>query len=114
MSSNMLPEKKKKNNIMEAIKCLVSDIGLDEVKTTFDSKTKTASVVGNKNGIQYTTTLTEHKSGSIQTNSMFEKNLGKDVLKKQIKKLKQQGYKQQKIADMLGVSQSTVSNYLKS
>ena len=113
MSSNMLPEKKKNNNIMEAIKSLASEIGLDEVKTTLNSKTKTACVIGEKNGIQYTTTLTEHKGGKIQTNSMFEKNLGKDGLKKQIKELKRQGYKQQKIADMLGISQSTVSNYLK-
>ena len=44
---------------------------------------------------------------------MFEKNLGKDGLKKQIKELYSQGYKQREIADMLGVSQSTVSNYLK-
>ena len=106
-------EKKKNNNIMEAIKFLASEIGLDEVKTSFNSKTKTASVVGKKDGIQYTTTLTEHTGGCIQTNSMFEKNLGKDGLKKQIKELKCQGYKQQEIADMLGVSQSTVSNYLK-
>ena len=109
----MLPEKKKNNNIMEAIKFLASEIGLDEVKTSFNSKTKTASVVGKKDGIQYTTTLTEHTGGRIQTNSMFEKNLGKDGLKKQINELKCQGYKQQEIADMLGVSQSTVSNYLK-
>lgn len=48
----MLPEKKKKNNnIMEAIKILASEIGLDEVKTSFNSKTKTASVVGKKDGI---------------------------------------------------------------
>lgn len=44
---------------------------------------------------------------------MLKKNLGKDGLKKQIKELKYQRYKQQEIADMLGVSQSTVSNYLK-
>ena len=113
MNSDMLPEKRKKNNIMEAIKFLSSEIGLDEVKTTFNSKTKTASIVGNKDGIQYTTTLTEHTSRHIQTNSMFEKNLGKDGLKKQIKELYSQGYKQREIADMLGVSQSTVSNYLK-
>ncbi len=66
-----------------------------------------------KDGIQYTTTLTEHTGGCIQTKSMLKKNLGKDGLKKQIKELKYQRYKQQEIADMLGVSQSTVSNYLK-
>lgn len=40
-------------------------------------------------------------------------NLSRDALKSQIKDLKKQGFKQQQIADMLNISQATVSNYLK-
>ena len=50
----------KPQNILTAINNLVSDIGLNDVKTSFDSKTGIASVIGNKDGVQYTTTLTKH------------------------------------------------------
>ncbi len=99
--------------IINAISELVDNVGLDDVKTVFDSKTGTASISGNKNGIQYTTTLARHKEGLIQTSSRFSANIGRDALKQQIIDLKKQGYTQSKIGDMLGISQPTVHNYLK-
>lgn len=105
--------KKQPQNILTAINNLVADVGLDDVKTTFDSKTGIASVIGNKDGFQYTTTLTQHINGVVQTTTQFATNLGKEALTSQIKALRKQGYKQQQIADMLKISQATVSKYLR-
>ena len=45
MSDNLM--KKQPKNILTVMDNLVSDIGLNDVKTTFDSKTGIASVIGN-------------------------------------------------------------------
>ncbi|BFL11144.1 helix-turn-helix domain-containing protein [[Clostridium] hylemonae] len=111
MSNDLM--RKKSKNILTAINSLVSDIGLNDVKTTFDSKTGIASVIGNKDGFQYTTTLTKHMNGIVQTTTQFGTNLGKEALISQIKDLRKQGFKQQQIADMLKISQATVSKYLR-
>lgn len=111
MSNNL--DKKQPQNILAAINDLVSNFELNDVKTNFNSKTGTASVTGNRNGIQYTTTLKKQLNGVTQTTSQLATNLSRDALKSQIKDLKKQGFKQQQIADMLNISQATVSNYLK-
>ena len=111
MSDNLM--KKQPKNILTVMDNLVSDIGLNDVKTTFDSKTGIASVIGNKDGFQYTTTLTKHMNGVVQTTTQFATYLGKEALISQIKALRKQGYKQQQIADMLKISQATVSKYLR-
>lgn len=104
---------KQSNNLLNAINELVGSLSLVDVKTQYNSKTGTASITGHSNGIQYTTTLSAQSEGIIQTNSMFNKNMGKDALENQIKKLKAEGFKQTEIAEMLGISQPTVSNYLR-
>ena len=110
MQNNVV--KKQPQNILSAINDLVSDMGLNDVRTNFDSKTGIASVIGNKDGFQYTTTVTKHKNGVVQTTSQFVTNIGKEALIAQIKDLRKQGFKQQQIADMLKISQATVSKYL--
>lgn len=110
MQNNIV--KKKPQNILSAINELVSDMGLNDVRTNFDSKTGIASVVGSKDGFQYTTTVTKHKNGVVKTTSQFVTNLGKEALTAQIKDLRKQGFKQKQIADMLKISQATVSKYL--
>lgn len=104
---------KQNNNLLAAINELVGNVPLSDIKTHYNAKTGTASVTGHRNGIQYTTTLSSHPEGVIQTNSMFNKDVGRDALELQIKKLKKEGYKQTEIAEMLGISQPTVSNYLR-
>lgn len=52
-------------------------------------------------------------NGVVQTTTQFATNLGKEALISQIKALRKQGYKQQQIADMLKISQATVSKYLR-
>lgn len=105
--------KQSQENVLLAINNLVKNVGLNDVKTSFNSKTGTASVTGNRNGIQYTTTLKKQQNGITQTSSQFNINISKDALKNQIKDLNKQGFKQQQIADMLNISQPTVSNYIK-
>ena len=111
MSNDLI--KKQPQNILNVINNFISDIGLNDVKTNFDSKTGIVSVVGNKDGFRYTTTLTKHMNGVVQTTTQFAPNLGKEALISQIKHLRKQGYKQQQIADMLKISQATVSKYLR-
>ena len=107
-------KKNNQPNILMAISDLVANIGLNDAKTNFNSKTGTASVTGNRDGIQYTTTLKKQLNGMIQTSTQFATNLSRDALKSQIKDLKRQGYTQQEIAGMLNISQPTVSKYLRS
>ena len=101
------------NSLLSAINELICSIPLDDVKTSFNAKTGTASITGHRNGVQYTTTLSKKKGGLIRKDSMFYKDMGRDALADQIKELKNDGYKQTEIADMLGVSQPTVSKYLR-
>ena len=101
------------NGLLNAMSELVSKMPLDDVKTQFNAKTGTASITGHRNGIQYTTTLSVHPEGVIQTNAMFNKDMSREALEMQIKKLKKDGYKHTEIAEMLGISQPTVSNYLR-
>ena len=105
--------KNQSTNILDEINKFVSNTGLINVKTTFNSKTGIASISGNKDGFQYTTTLSKYKNGIVKTTTEFVINVGKDGLISQIKALRKQGYKQQQIADMLIISQATVSKYLR-
>ena len=105
--------KKDSQNILAAFNSFITGLGLNDVKTSLNSKTGVATITGNKDGIQYTTTLTKYIDGIVNITSEFKINVGKDVLTSQVKELKKQGFKQTEIANMLNVSQSTVSNYLK-
>lgn len=104
---------KRSNSLLAAVNDLVISIPLNDVKATYNTKTGTASVTGHRDGIQYMTTLSGEAGGIIKTDSMFNKNMGRNALSDQIKKLSKDGYKQSEIANMLGVSQPTVSNYLR-
>lgn len=92
MSNNL--EKKEGQNVLTAISDFVINVGLDNVKTSINTKTGVASITGNKDGIQYTTTLTNCSSGVVQTTSKFVINASKEVLIFQVKELKRQGFTQ--------------------
>lgn len=109
MSNKMV--KKEQISGFQALENFVKQTGLENVKTTYNTKTGTACITGTKDGYQYTTTMQKETYGVIQTQSCFEFNLGKDALVSQVKRLRQQGYKQREVADMLGISQGLVSKY---
>lgn len=100
------------DNIITTVANFISKIDLDNVVTKFDGKSGIASITGNKNGIQYTTTMTRHDYGIVETRTKFPTNLAKDALTSQIIALKNQGFKQTEIAEMLNISQPTVSKHL--
>ena len=50
------------------------------------------SVIGNRDGVQYTTTLTKHTNDFVQTTSQFATNLGKEALIAQIKELRRSDF----------------------
>ncbi|MEH2953643.1 terminase [Candidatus Merdisoma sp. JLR.KK011] len=108
MGNNLV---KKGINVIQMLENFVAQTELENVKTTLNTKTGTASITGSKDGYQYTTTMQKETHGMVRTESMFECNLGKEALISQVKNLRRQGYKQQEIADMLGISQSLVSKY---
>ena len=109
MSDNLV--KKEQISGFQALENFVNQTGLENVKTTYNTKTGTACITGTKDGYKYTTTMQKETNGVVQTQSRFESNLGKDALVSQVKSLLKQGYKQREVADMLGISQSLVSKY---
>ena len=107
--------KRENNGLLDAMNRYIERTGLDEVITSINTKTNTASITGSKDGYQYTTTVKAEKCGTIQTSSVFErdvrKKIGKNALASQIKDLLNEGYTQREVATMLGVSQPLVSKY---
>lgn len=91
----------------------IQDSGLQDVKTRMDSRKGTATITGSRDGIQYTTTVQRNKYGATRTVSQYDTNVGRDAMIEQVKELRRQHYTQQEIADMLGISQATVSIYLR-
>lgn len=111
MSNELI--KNQQQNVLGLMNDLAERTGLNNPKFSFDSRTGTAIVTGDKDGLKYTTTLQRQENGIIQTSAQMNTNIGREALISQVKELYRQGYKQQEIATMLGISQSTVHNYLK-
>ena len=101
----------KNKSPLNVVNEFIKQTGLNDAKMTINSKTGTVSIIGRKDGYQYTTTMQQEKHGSVVKNSSFEVNIGKEALIEQIKDLRREGYKQIEIAEMLGISQSLVSKY---
>lgn len=99
------------DSILEKVKSFISQTGLEDVKSVFDSKKGNATITGVKDGLQYTTTVQMQNNGIIQTNSQFSTNLGSEALGGQIMQLRAQNFTQCQVADMLGISQAAVSKY---
>lgn len=109
MSNNLV--KKGQVSALQALENFISQTELNNVKTSINTKTGTASITGSKDGYQYTTTIKREKHGVIQTQASFETNMGKEALITQVKQLLKEGYRQREVANMLGISQSLVSKY---
>lgn len=103
--------KKGQISVLQSLENFITQTGLENVKTEVNTKTGTASITGSKDGYQYTTTMKREKHGVVQTQATFESNLGKEALISQVKQLLREGHKQREVANMLGISQSLVSQY---
>lgn len=100
-------------DLSQSISQFIEDARLDDIRMSLDTKTGTATVSGRRDGMQYTTTIQSNLHGTTRTSSAYSVNVGKDALIEQAKQLRRQGYKQTQIAAMLGVSQATISKYLR-
>lgn len=104
-----------KNNLMPSLmnNFIDSYSNFEDLKYSFDNKKGVGTISGFLDGAKCTTTIKLEKNGFVQTNSRFDTDISKSDLIEQVKSLYSQGYKQRQIAEMLNISQSTVSKYLK-
>lgn len=103
----------KYSDLAQSLARFMRDSKLEDARVSMDTKTGTATVTGRRDGLQYTTTVRSNLYGTTQTPSVYAVNVGRDALINQVKQLRGQGYKQNDIATMLGISQVSVSKYLR-
>ena len=82
--------------------------GWDDMKTTTDESLGRATITGKKDGLKLSLTIDR-----IDLEEVKDNFLKKSDYKDEVICLRQQGLKQQDIADRLGISQSLVSKLLK-
>ena len=79
-----------------------------------DSVSRTVSISGETDDARISTRIDIFSENSfVKTSSKFQKKEKKSDYIDEVRKLYQQGYKQVEIAQMLGISQSLVSNLLR-
>ena len=100
-----------KLDLSSKIMQFISSNNFKDVRTYYDEKKGLATITGEKDGIQYTTTMKEEKYGCIKTDTQFICDMDKSQKKEQVKSLLKQGFTQNQIANMLKISQSSVSKY---
>lgn len=101
------------NNILNIINSFMRTEELEDVDLRYNSKTKTLSMSATKDDYRANVTLTQFQNGQSKKESQFNVNLGREALEEQILELYNNRYNQTEIAQALGISQATVSNYLK-
>lgn len=84
----------------------------DDMKTTTDEVLGRATITGRKNGLRLSLTIDKSDIGETRTQSVYLDMKKKSDYKDEIFRLRQQGLKQQEIANRLGISQSLVSKLL--
>lgn len=102
-----------KNNLQKQKIVSVKETSLDSVEIRIDNKKMTKRLIISQDGHRYTMTEKQGNLGVVQTRTSFKVSQNKEEKIFQVRQLSQEGYKQNEIADMLGVSQSSVSKYLK-
>ena len=99
------------NTIISQIK----DDSVTEVTYKINKKKGIMSISGKgDNGAFRATKELYGNSGSIQSTSLFNTDIDREEKKRIVHEMYKNGYKQQQIADMLGISQSQVSLLLNS
>lgn len=80
-------------------------------RVMIDTKSGISNINGERDGIHYSTTVKNDINGFNKRTSKVKANLSGEDLTSQVKELRKQGVTQQEIANMTGVSQSTVSRH---
>ncbi len=101
--------------LLDTIKSQVTDNDVTEVSYKIDKKKGIMSISGKKNDESFRATQRFYNgNGMVQTAARFNANMSRSERADVVKQLRREGYKQQEIADMLGISQAQVSNILNS
>lgn len=106
---------KNSNGLLDTIKSQIEDDEVTEVTYRINKKKGIMSISGKKNDEAFRATRQLYgDNGTVQSASRFNANIDRSERSQIVRDMYRQGYKQQEIADMLGISQSQVSNILNS
>ena len=100
------------NNILDVANEFINENKIKNTKIFYDSTKCIVCITGDRDGALYKTVISCQDNNTDCLNPSLTKILDKQDLIFKIKELYNQGYTQQQIADMLGISQTTVHNYL--
>lgn len=113
MSKNEL--KKLSNGLLDMIQTQIDDDDVTEITYKINKKKGLMTVHGKKKNEAFRATQQIFgENGVLQSAAHFNADMNKSERKKIAKELRKKGYKQQEIADTLHISQSQVSNLLRS
>lgn len=103
------------NSLMNTIQTQIEDENITEVSYKINKKKGIMSISGKKNNEAFRATQQIYgNNGTLQSASRFNANISRDERVKIVKDMYKKGYKQQEIADTLGISQAQVSNIVNS
>ena len=98
-------------SMLHLIARIIDELGLSGAKTQYDARSGTATITGIKDGVRCTTTLRQD-TPDFDKKVKHSTTIGREAAVEQVKELYRQGYRQVDIAEMLDISQSTVSTYI--
>ena len=101
--------------LLSTIMSQINDSDVTEVSYKIDKRKGIMNISGKKNDESFRATQRFYgDNGMVQTAARFKQNMSRPERVNVVKQLRREGYKQQEIADMLGISQAQVSNILNS
>lgn len=103
------------NNLLNTIRAQIEDDSVTEVTYKINKKKGIMSISGKKDNEAFRVIKEIYgNNGYVQSASRFNSNMTRDEKKQAVHEMYSSGYKQQEIADMLGISQPQVSHLLNS
>lgn len=103
------------NGLLNTIQSQIEDEDITEVTYKINKKKGIMSISGKKNNEAFRATKQIYgNEGAIQSTSRFNANIDRSERVRIVKDMYKKGYKQQEIADTLGISQAQVSNIINS
>lgn len=113
MKKNIIDTHHSHKTMQEHLSTILRDISAwDDMKTTTDESLGRATITGRKDGLRLSLTIDKSDIGEARTQSVYLDMPKKSDYKDEVLRLRQQGLKQQEIANRLGISQSFVSKLL--
>lgn len=103
------------NELLNMMQSQIEDDDITEVSYKINKKKGIMSISGKKNNEAFRATKQIYgDNGSVQFASHFNASIDRSERARIVKDMYKKGYKQQEIADTLGISQAQVSNIINS